>query len=71
MKQEISMYIDMTDDPKNCMLATLHKTDTPYINIHSAFLPVTIRLTPDQAFDLFVNLKSTLKNVQLALKERG
>lgn len=70
MKQDISMYIDMEEETDDCMIATLHEFEKPKINIHGAFCPATISLTPDQAFHLFVELKSALKKVQLSLKKR-
>lgn len=71
MKQKIIMFIDMTEDKSPWLCVTLHTVKNPVISIHGHNFPVTIDLTPDQAFDLYVNLKSVLKKVQLALKERG
>jgi len=71
MEQKTEMLIDMTDDHKDCMLALLHKGEHPSIDIFGVNCPATISLTPDQAFHLFVELKSALKKVQLSLKERG
>ena len=70
MEQEIKMYIDMTKEPDSRLIATLHESYKPCINIHGFDCPATISLTPDQAFHLFVELKSALKKVQLSLKKR-
>lgn len=70
MKQTINMEIDMRDEVTGCLCVTLHPGVEKIISIHGASLPVTIDLTPDQVFNLFVELKSVLKTVQLVVKER-
>jgi len=65
MRQEIKMFVSMVEETDDCMLVTVHKGEETRVHIHGSNCPVTLELTPNQEFDLLVELKSSMKDVPL------
>lgn len=65
MRQRIEMIIDMRYEKNDCMQVTVHGGEKPSLAIHGSNCPVTIELTPNQAFQLMVVLKSAMNNIPL------
>ncbi len=65
MKQEVKMFVDMTDENDGCLMVTVDRGEKVHVHIHGTNCPVTLQLTGNQAFNLLVELKAIMKDIPL------